>query len=84
MGRMPSSTRLRDIEAPSGRGSLRVIWKARLTLAPFLAKMGNGSTLMLWMDTGSGLPSDKMGVDYEKRKLTAESILDLVRESSGA
>ena len=81
MGIMPSSTRSRDTEAPSGRGSLRVIWTARVTLAPFWAKMGNGSTLMLSMEAGSGLPSEKREVDYESRKLTAESILDLGRGS---
>ena len=79
MGMMPSSTRLRDTEAPSGRGSLRVIWTARVTLAPFCAKMGKGSTLMLSMEAGSGLPSEKRGVDNESQKLTAESILDLGR-----
>ena len=41
--------------------------------------MGNGSTLMLSMEAGSGLPSEKSGVDYESGKLTAESILDLGR-----
>merc|ERR1719391_1494479 len=57
MGMMPSSTRLRDTEAPAGRGSLRGIWTARGTLAPFWTRMGKGSTLMLSMDAGSGLPS---------------------------
>ena len=52
MGMIPSSTRLRDTEAPSGRGSLRVIWTARVTLAPFWAMMGKGSTLMLSMEAG--------------------------------
>ena len=39
---------------------------------------------MLSMEAGSGLPSEKRGVDYESQKLTAESILDLSWGSSKA
>ena len=67
MGMMPSSTRFRETEAPSGRGSLRVIWTARVTLAPFWTRMGKGSTLMLSMEAGSGLPSEKRGFDFGSR-----------------